>query len=284
MKLGFTSMNTPADIRPDVLAVELEQRGFDSLWIGEHSHIPVSRRTPYPAGGELPPQYLEMMDPFISLTMAAMATTDLLVCFGVALALEHDLFDLAKSVATLDVMSGGRVKFGVGVGWNQEELANHRPIAWSQRYRALAECVTALRSLWTDTESEFHGEFYDFDPVWSFPKPIQRPHPPIVCGTGGPLGTAHAVQWADEWAPVDVALGNVPKRVAKFRAAVAEAGRDDMPITIVTYGDPTIETLELYRELDIARVVVGAARIGWDDPSTTMPFMEHYTPFIEQLR
>jgi probable F420-dependent oxidoreductase len=284
MKLGFTSMNTPADIRPDVLAVELEQRGFDSLWIGEHSHIPVSRRTPYPAGGELPPQYLEMMDPFISLTMAAIATTDLLVCFGVALALEHDLFDLAKSVATLDVMSGGRVKFGVGVGWNQEELANHRPIAWSQRYRALAECVTALRSLWTDTESEFHGEFYDFDPVWSFPKPIQRPHPPIVCGTGGPLGTAHAVQWADEWAPVDVALGNVPKRVAKFRAAVAEAGRDDMPITIVTYGDPTIETLELYRELDIARVVVGAARIGWDDPSTTMPFMEHYTPFIERLR
>jgi probable F420-dependent oxidoreductase len=283
VKLGFTSMNTPSDIRPDVLARELEARGFDSLWIGEHSHIPVSRLTPYPAGGELPPQYLEMMDPFVSLTMAAMATTDLLVCFGVALALEHDVFDLAKSVATLDVMSGGRVKFGVGVGWNQEELANHRPIAWSQRYRALAECVGALRSLWTDAESEFHGEFYDFDPVWSLPKPLQRPHPPVVCGTGGPLGTAHAVQWADEWAPVDVALGNVPKRVAKFRAAVADAGRDEIPITIVTYGDPTIETLELYRELDIARVVVGAARTGWDDPATTMPFMEHYTPFIERL-
>jgi probable F420-dependent oxidoreductase len=277
-------MNTPSDIRPDVLARELEARGFDSLWIGEHSHIPVSRLTPYPVGGELPPQYLEMMDPCVSLTMAAMATTKLLVCFGVALPLEHDVFDLAKSVATLDVMSNGRVKFGVGVGWNQEELANHRPIPWSQRYRALAECVGALRSLWTESDSEFHGEFYDFDPVWSFPKPIQRPHPAVVCGTGGPLGTAHAVQWADEWAPVDVALGNVPRRVAKFRQAAEDAGREEIPITIVTFGNPTIETLELYRELDITRVVLGASRIGWDDPATTMPFIEHYTPFIERLR
>lgn len=283
MRLGFTSMNTPEDVRADRLAIELEQRGYDSLWIGEHSHIPASRATPYPAGGDLPEQYLRMMDPFVSLTMAAMATTDLLLCTGVTLPLEHDVFALAKTVSTLDLMSGGRVRFGVGVGWNQEELANHRPIPWRQRYRALAECVGALRSLWTEDDAEFHGEFYDFDPVWSFPKPVQRPHPPVVCGTGGKLGTAHAVQWADEWAPMDIALGNVARRVERFRALATDAGRGDIPITLITYGDPMIETLEQYRDLGIGRVVVGAARHGWDDPATALPFIDHYAAFVDQL-
>src|SRR3954454_16491052 len=161
-------MNNPKDLRPDVLGRELEARGYDSLWIGEHSHIPVSRRTPYPAGGEMPSQYTRMMDPFLSLTVAAGATERLLLATGVALPLEHDLFALAKTVATLDHVSGGRLLFGVGVGWNEEELADHRPIPWSQRYRALAECVAALRAIWCDDEAEFHGEFYDFDRVWAF--------------------------------------------------------------------------------------------------------------------
>ncbi len=284
MRLGFTTMNTPEDVRADVLARELEDRGFDSLWIGEHSHIPASRATPYPAGGELPEQYLRMMDPLISLTMAATATTELLLCTGVTLPLEHDVFALAKAIATLDVVSNGRVKFGVGVGWNEEELANHRPIPWRSRYRALAECVGALRSLWADDDSEFHGAYYNFDPVWSFPKPLQRPTPPVVYGTAGKLGTAQAIELADEWAPMDLALGNVARRVTRFREAVVAAGRDDVPVTIITYGDPTIETLSAYRELGIARVVVGAARQGWDDPATAMPFMEHYTRYVDELR
>jgi probable F420-dependent oxidoreductase len=277
-------MNTPEDVRADRLARELEDRGFDSLWIGEHSHIPASRATPYPAGGELPEQYLRMMDPLISLTMAATATTDLLLCTGVTLPLEHDVFALAKAVATLDVVSNGRVRFGVGVGWNEEELANHRPIPWWSRYRALAECVGALRTLWGDDDSEFHGEFYNFDPVWSFPKPLQRPSPPVVYGTAGRLGTEQAVAVADEWAPMDIALGNVPRRVTKFREAVAAAGRDDVPVTLITYGDPTIETLSAYRDLGIIRVVIGAARQGWDDPATAMPFMDHYARYVDELR
>jgi probable F420-dependent oxidoreductase len=284
VRLGFTTMNTPDDLRPDVLGKLLEDRGYDSLWIGEHSHIPVSRRTPYPTGGELPPQYLTMMDPFVSLTMAAGATTELLVATGVALALEHDVFDLAKTVATLDVLSGGRVLFGVGCGWNEEELANHRPdISWGLRYQALAECVTALRSLWTDDESEFHGRFFNFDRVWSRPKPMQRPHPPVVCGMSGRLGTTHAVEWADEWNPMDLALGNVPKKVGLFRAAAAAAGRGDIPITITTFGDPTFETLELYKSLGVYRVVVGASREGWDDPSGTVPFIDRYAAAIPAL-
>ncbi len=283
MQFGYATMNTPEDVRCDVLAKALEDRGYDSLFMGEHSHIPASRKTPYPSGGELPHQYLRMMDPFVSLTMAAMATTTLRIGTGVALCLEHDVLDLAKSAATLDLISGGRLLFGVGVGWNEEELANHRPIPWSKRYRALEECVAALRSLWANDDSEYHGEFYDFDPVWSFPKPAQRPHPPVLLGTGGPLGTEHAVRWADEWMPIDIALGNVPKNIGKFRAAVAAAGRDEMPISLVTFGDPTIETLHGYRELGITRVVLGTARTGWDDPTSTLAYLDRYATMIDEL-
>jgi probable F420-dependent oxidoreductase len=283
MELGFTSMNTPADIRPDVLARALEDRGYTSLFIGEHSHIPASRRTPYPTGEEMPDQYRRMMDPFVSLTMAAAATQRLQVGIGVCLVLEHHVLDLAKSVATLDLLSGGRLLFGVGVGWNEEELANHRPdITWAQRYRATAECVAALRACWVHDESEFHGEFFDFDPVWSFPKPVQRPHPPILFGTSGKLGTEHTVRWADEWMPTDVGLGNVAKRVAKFRSIAADAGRD-IPISIVAFGNPTIETLQHYRELGVQRTILGAARDNWADPASTMPFIDQYAPFVSEL-
>ena len=154
MELGFTTMNTPEDVGPADLARTLEDLGFTSLWIGEHSHIPASRQTPYPAGGDLPPAYRRMMDPFLSLLAAAQATTSLRIGTGVALPLEHDVFQLAKTVTTLDHLSGGRFDFGVGVGWNVEQLADHRPdIPWRARYQALAECVAALRVLWCDEDA-----------------------------------------------------------------------------------------------------------------------------------
>ena len=284
MKLGFSTMNTPEDVPPAQMAKALEDRGFDSFWIGEHSHIPTSRKTPYPSGGEMPEQYRRMMDPFMSLMAAAAATTTLRLGLGVALPLEHDVFDLAKSVTTLDRLSGGRVEFGVGVGWNEEELANIRPdISWAQRYKALAECVAALRVLWTEEASEFHGQFFDFEPVWSEPKPLQSPHPKIWCGTGGRLGTTHAVEWADGWLPMDVAPGDVAKKLGKFREAAAAAGRSDIPITIVTFGDPTLETLQRYKDLGVERSVVGAARQGWNDPVTSIPFIDRYSKFLDQL-
>ena len=196
------------------------------------------------------------MDPFVTLMAAAAATERLSIGTCVALPLQHDVFDLAKTVATLDRLSGGRVLFGVGVGWNVEELANHRPIRWSQRYRALAECVAALCALWCDEESEFHGEFFDFDPVWLFPKPLQQPHPPVLCGMGGKLGTREAVAWADGWIPMDVALGDVAKKLGLFRAAVERAGRDpdSIPITMVAFGDIEMATLAAYRDLGVERV------------------------------
>jgi probable F420-dependent oxidoreductase len=278
-------MNNPNDLPPDGLARELEARSFESLWIGEHPHIPVSRRTPYPAGGELPEQYKSMMDPFLSLLLAAATAPTLMVGTAVALPLEHDLLDLAKTVSTLDRLSAGRLLFGVGVGWNAEELANHRTVKWSQRYQALAECIQALQALWCHEESEFHGDFYSFDPVWSLPKPLQKPHPPILCGTGGKLGTRHAVAWADGWMPMDVALGDVGKKIALFRGAAESAGRDPetIPITMVTFGDPDLHTLARYRDLGVARAIVGGARQGWEDPATTLPCLDTYAGMIGEL-
>ncbi len=282
-------MNTAEEIRPDALARALEERGFESLWMGEHTHIPVEQRTPYPAGGELPDQYRRMMDPYVSLMLAATATAALKLGTAVALPLEHDVLALAKTVATLDRLCGGRFEFGVGVGWNVEELANHRPVPWAQRYRALNECVGALRRLWSDDHSEYHGEYYDFDPIWSLPKPLQRPHPAVHYGVGGRLGTVHTVANADGWMPMDVALGDaagVGRKIGKFRAAASEAGRDPavIPITLVAFGDPTAETLALYRSYDVERVVLGGSRQGWDDPSTTMPFLDRYAPLVAELR
>jgi probable F420-dependent oxidoreductase len=283
MKIGYTTMNTPADIAPRILGPLLENAGFDSIWIGEHSHIPVSRSTPYPTGGDMPWQYTTMMDPFISLTQIGEHTTNLLLGLGVALPLEHDVLALAKTASTLDVLSNGRLQFGVGVGWNQEELANHSNVKWSMRYRALAECVGALRSLWVDDESEFHGEYFNFDKVWSRPKPLQQPHPPIWFGAGGKLGSQHTIAWADGWMPLDVTLGDVPKRVAKFRQLSADAGRQDIPISMVAFGDPTLETLLVYRDLGIERVIVGSGRDGWEDPSGVPSFIERYANMRDQL-
>ena len=283
MKIGYTTMNTPADIAPRILGPLLENAGFDSIWIGEHSHIPVSRSTPYPTGGDMPWQYTTMMDPFISLTQIGEHTTNLLLGLGVALPLEHDVLALAKTASTLDVLSNGRLQFGVGVGWNQEELANHSNVKWSMRYRALAECVGALRSLWVDDESEFHGEYFNFDKVWSRPKPLQQPHPPIWFGAGGKLGSQHTIAWADGWMPLDVTLGDVPKRVAKFRQLSADAGRQDIPISMVAFGDPTLETLLVYRDLGIERVIVGSGRDGWEDPSGVPAFIERYANMRDQL-
>jgi len=283
MKIGYTTMNTPADIAPRVLGPMLEDAGFDSIWIGEHSHIPVSRATPYPTGGDMPWQYTTMMDPFISLTQIGEHTSNLLLGLGVALPLEHDVLVLAKTAATLDVLSNGRLQFGVGVGWNQEELANHSSVKWSMRYRALAECVSALKSLWVDDESEFHGSYFNFDKVWSRPKPMQKPHPPIWFGAGGKLGSQHTIQWADGWMPLDVTLGDVTKRVNKFRQLSTDAGRQDIPISMVAFGDPTLDTLMMYRDLGIERVIVGSGREGWEDPSGVPAFIERYATMRDKL-
>lgn len=287
MHLGFSSMNTPNDPPPTVLARALEERGFESLWYGEHSHIPASRKTPYPAGGELPEPYTLMMDPYVSLTAAATVTEKLKLGTGIALLMERELFSQAKTIATLDRLSGGRVLIGTGVGWNEEEFANVSRQPWNKRYGVMRETVAAMRALWSEEEPEYHGEYIDFDPVWFWPKPVQAGGPPVLYGAMGPLGIRHAAEWADAWMPVDIGLGveEVEKSLADFREKVIAAGRDpkNVPVTLQTMITPDLDRLKQYRDLGIERVIVGVAVDMWDKPDQIMPMLDRFAPLIPEI-
>jgi len=285
MHLGFSSMNTAQDPAPDLLARTLEEAGFESLWYGEHSHIPVSRKTPYPAGGELPGPYRKMMDPYISLMAAAAVTSRLKLGTGIALLLERELFSQAKTIATLDRLSGGRVIIGCGVGWNEEEFSNATRLPWQRRYLAMRETVQAQRALFTETEPQFHGELIDFDPVWLDPKPLQPGGPPVVFGAMGPLGVRHAASWADGWMPVDVALPDVARSIGDFRQLVRDCDRnpDDVEITLVVMAEVSADLLKSYRDMGIDRCNIGVGMQNWDKPEMVMPMIERFSKLIPDL-
>ena len=286
MHLAFSSMNTPDDPPPAELALALEQLGFESLWYGEHSHIPCSRSTPYPPGGDMPDPYKLMMDPYVSLMAAAAATTTLRFGTGIALLMERDIFSQAKTITTLDRLSGGRLMIGTGVGWNEEEYANVNPHPFNRRYAVLRETVEATRALWRDEEAEYHGEYIDFDPVWADPKPLQDGGPPIFLGAMGPLGVKHAARWADGWYPVDVAMGDVATALADFKELVKEAGRDpsDVQINIQIMDTTDLDKLKAYRDLGIERATVGVAMDMWDKPDEVLPMIDRFADIIPALK
>ncbi|MGB1458000.1 TIGR03619 family F420-dependent LLM class oxidoreductase [Spongiibacter marinus] len=285
MQLGFTSMNTVHDQRPAELARIVEDAGFDSLWYGEHSHIPMSRKTPYPPGGELPEPYKEMMDPYISLMEAASATTTLKLGTGIALLMERELLSQAKTIATLDRLSGGRVIIGTGVGWNEEEFTNATSLPWKKRYSGLRETVQATRALFRDPAPEFHGDMIDFDPVWFEPKPVQAGGPKFLFGAMGPLGIKHAAEWADGWMPVDVVMPDVGEGIAQFRQAVRDNGRDPdhIDITMVAMGELSVDLLKRYRDMGISRVNIGVGMENWNKPEIVMPMISKFSKIIPQL-
>ena len=285
MQLGFTSMNTVHDQRPAELARIVEDAGFDSLWYGEHSHIPMSRKTPYPPGGELPEPYKEMMDPYISLMEAASATTTLKLGTGIALLMERELLSQAKTIATLDRLSGGRVIIGTGVGWNEEEFTNATSLPWKKRYSGLRETVQATRALFRDPAPEFHGDMIDFDPVWFEPKPVQTGGPQFLFGAMGPLGIKHAAEWADGWMPVDVVMPDVGEGIAQFRQAVRDNGRDpdQIDITMVAMGELSVDLLKRYRDMGISRVNIGVGMENWNKPEIVMPMISKFSKIIPQL-
>lgn len=286
MHLAFSSMNTPKDPHPATLAVALEERGFESLWYGEHSHIPCSRKTPYPPGGEMPDPYRNMMDPYLSLMVAATATTRLKLGTGIALLMERDIFSQAKTIASLDQLSGGRVMIGTGVGWNEEEFSNVNPHPFNKRYAVLRETVAATRALWSENEAGYQGEYVQFDPVWAWPKPLQAGGPPIYLGAMGPLGRKHAAQWADGWYPVDVAMGDVAADLASFRELVAECGRDpdSVAINIQIMDTSDLDKLKEYRDLGIERATVGVAMDMWDKPDEVMPMIDRFAEVLPHLK
>ncbi len=285
MHLGFSSMNTPHDPNPAELAKTLEEAGFESLWYGEHSHIPMSRRTPYPPGGDLPEPYKKMMDPYVSLMAAASVTSTLKLGTGIALLLERDIFSQAKTIATLDRLSNGRVMIGTGVGWNEEEFINVTNLPWKRRYLSLKETVAATRVLFTEDEPEFHGELIDFDKVWFEPKPVQPKGPKLTFGAMGPLGVRHAAEWADGWMPVDVVMPDVEAAIKDFKAQVQSFGRnpDDVEITMVVMSEVSADLLKRYRDYGVTRCNIGVGMQNWDKPEIIEPMIEEFAKLIPAL-
>ena len=201
MKYGCYIFATDYSIRPDELARALEDRGFESFWVPEHTHIPASRQSPWPGGAPLPREYWHTLDPFVALGAAAAVTSRIKLGTGICLVIERDPITLAKEVASLDWLSRGRVLFGVGGGWNAEEMAQHGT-DFASRWKVLRERIAAMKAIWERDEAEYHGKYVNFDRLWSYPKPVQKPHPPILMGGTGPHARQRAAEFDGHWMPI----------------------------------------------------------------------------------
>jgi probable F420-dependent oxidoreductase len=249
MKFGIAIFPTDYAISMAELAPAVEEAGFESLWVAEHTHIPTSRATPYPAGGELPRMYMHTMDPFVALTAAALASKTLKVGTGICLLIERDPIHTAKEAASLDVISKGRFLFGIGGGWNREEMADHGT-AFETRWKLLRERVEAVKAIWTQDEAEYHGEMVDFGPMWCWPKPYQKPHPPLLLGGNGPNVLKRVIAYADEWMPN---RGAALQRIPELRELEQAAGRGHIPVTF--YPRETAADIERAGETGVERCI-----------------------------
>jgi probable F420-dependent oxidoreductase len=250
MQIGVLTFITDEGIGPVELGEALEQRGFSSLFLAEHSHIPVDAKTPYPGGGPIPHKYYRTLDPFVALTAAAVATERLRVGTGIALVPQRDPIHTAKEVASLDRVSGGRFDFGVGVGWLREEIANHG-VDPSVRGRAVDERLDAIIEIWTQEKAEFHGKFVDFDPIYSWPKPTQKPYPPLYLGSGQ-AGFKRIARLNAGWFPMTPSAKALSGPLGELRAVAGP----DVPVIHFHGGEPTAKELDGYRELRVEHVLL----------------------------
>jgi len=265
MRVGVFYFPTDYGIEIGELARALEERGFESLFVCEHTHIPVSRRSPFPGGGELPKRYAHTHDPFVALSFAAAATRKLLLGTGICLVPQRDPIVTAKSVASLDRLSGGRFLFGIGGGWNAEETENHGT-RYDSRFKILRERVLAMKALWTEDEASFHGEVVNFDPVWSYPKPAQRPHPPIFLGGETDHTLKRVISFCDGWFPRAGAGFDPKEAVARLRWAAVDAGRDISTLSITVFRAPADQAgLAAYRDAGIDRALLEVPDLSRDE-------------------
>lgn len=257
MHLGFFSYNVDYGARPDDLARAIEARGFESFWVGEHTHIPLSRKTPYPGGEPLPKPYYHMADPFVSLMAAAAATERLVLGTGVCLVAQHDPIVLAKTVATLDRLSGGRIVLGVGAGWNRDECENHG-VPFARRWKALRERCEAMKTIWREEAASYAGEFARFEQIVSYPKPARPGGPPIIIGGALETTLDRVVRYADGWIPIDVLVEDLGPMMARLREKMAAAGRDPASFTISVFAFEVKDddVIRRYRDIGVDRVVM----------------------------
>lgn len=265
MRVGAFYFPTDYGIDIAELARALEDRGFASLFVPEHTHIPVSRKTPFPGGGELPRRYSHTHDPFVALAFAAAATKKLLVGTGILLVPQHDPIVTAKSIASLDQLSGGRFVFGIGGGWNVDEMENHGA-RYETRFRQMREHVLAMKELWTNDEASFHGEFVNFDPAWSWPKPAQRPHPPILLGGETDHTLKRVVDFCDGWFPRPRPGFDPAQAVDRLRRMASEKGREFGTLSITVFGAPAdAAALAGYEKAGIQSALLAVPDLGRDD-------------------
>ncbi len=261
MKAGIAHFPTNYSIPPHELGPALEERGFESIWVAEHSHIPLGRKTPAPSGGPLAQRYYDTYDPFVWLSVLATHTTSLLLGTGICLVIQRDPIHTAKSTASLDVLSNGRFQFGVGAGWNEDEMNNHGT-ALEGRFKLMRERVGAIKAMWTDEVAEFHGDLVELSPMTINPKPLQSPHPPIHVGGAFPGGARRAVEWGNGWIPIlGRGGGTLSEQITQMRQMATDAGRDPDEIEVSVYfaaPDPALLT-------ELAEA--GVHRVAFDLPS-----------------
>ncbi len=266
MDFGIVCFATDSSIEPQDLGPALEQRGFESLFYAEHTHIPISRRSPFIGGGDLAPMYWHSHDQFIALTMAAAHTKTLKLGTGITLLTEHDPINLAKATASLDRLSGGRLIFGIGAGWNAEEMEDHG-VAFVDRWKVTREHMLAIRSIWTEDEPEFHGDFVDFPPMWCWPKPTQSDGPPVLMGAYSKYVPARIAEYCDGWMPIEGLLEDIPTALEDIRAAMVDRGRDPASLDVTVLAE--VREREGFDPVRLERMVrAGANRV-------LLPFADH---------
>jgi probable F420-dependent oxidoreductase len=282
MKIGGVMFFTTESMGPAPLARALEDRGFESLWVPEHTHIPSSRKSAYPAGGPLIRPYYDIMDPFLVLNTAATVTTKLKVGTGIALLPQRDPIVTAKMVSSIDQLSNGRFLFGVGNGWNQDEIENHGTV-FESRHKLARERLEAMKTIWTNDEPEYHGEFVNFDKMKQWPKPKQKPYPPIIVGGAFPYAARRAIRYGDGWIPRADRLeqDGVGTVIDKFRVMAREAGRDpaSLPISIFRVPDD-IEKLRFCRSIGVDRVVF---TLPAEKEDKLLPILDRWADLQRQL-
>jgi probable F420-dependent oxidoreductase len=277
MKYALTMFPTDDAIRPDDLARAAEERGFESLFFPEHTHIPCSRKTPYPAGGDLPREYYRTHDPFVALGLAAGVTKRIKLATGICLVIERDPIVLAKEVASLDYLSNGRAILGIGAGWNVEEMGNHGT-EFKSRWQLLRERVEAMKAIWQNEQAEYHGKFVSFDPVFSFPKPVQKPHPPVLLGGHGPKALERVVRYCDGWMPISMRAGDIKAGIADLRRLAEKAGRDPRSISVSVFWAPADrQAIDGYEAIGVERAIFPLPPAPRDQ---VMPILDKYAKLI----
>lgn len=255
MQYGITMFPTDYAMSPADLCVAAEARGFESYWAPEHSHIPVSRKSPWPGGPELPKAYYDVMDPFVALATAASVTKKIKLATGICLIVQRDPIQLAKQICTLDTLSGGRFLFGIGAGWNAEEMADHGT-KFEERFEVMRERVEAVKLICSSNKPEYHGKHVNFEPFMAWPKTVQKPHPPIHVGGVFPYGAKRAADFGDGWIPISGRGGDELSAIPKFRQMLAERDRDPDSVEISVFGvTPNAEKLKPYRDAGVTRVI-----------------------------